>query len=245
MYYAQNNQGKGTQQSVLAALRTLHPDRPLTVSEALRIAELQAARLLLAQGVVEAPVATDIIESLPRIIVEYDSAMPGITSGASDWDTERRSWVITLNPTEPDTRVRMTVCHEYKHILDHGKPPLLGSRQRRYYGRPPAEYIADYFAGCLLMPKRLLTRAWYGGVQRLTDLTTMFDVSPAAMTVRLNQLRLADVPSTLETAPQPTSAACSRRPRHRYERPLSVHWPLATTHLEDRNEQQTAQPVTG
>jgi Zn-dependent peptidase ImmA (M78 family) len=209
---------------VLAALRALHPNRSLTITEAVRIAELQAARLLRAFGVADAPVTADIIESLPRIVVEYDSAMPGITSGASDWDTERRSWVITLNPTEPDTRVRMTICHEYKHILDHSKPPLRESPARRFYGRPPAEYIADYFAGCLLMPKLMVTRAWYSGVQRLTDLTTMFDVSPAAMTVRLNQLGLQEA----SYASGRQRFNCPRRPtRHTYERERSRHWPLS------------------
>jgi len=219
-----SNHEQDTPPSVLAALRELYPNRRLTVSAALRGAERQANRMLALSGITDAPVPTEIIESLPRIIIEYDYAMPGVASGASDWDVRRHSWIITLNPAEPDTRVRLTTCHEYKHILDHGKPSLLGDPGRRYYGRPAAEYVADYFGGCLLMPKRLLIRAWFGGVRVLDDLATMFDVSTAAMSVRLHQLGLVKTADHL-VAPRFSQSTCTRRSRHRYQRPLSNDWP--------------------
>ena len=122
--------------------------------------------------------------------------------------------------------MRLTTCHEYKHILDHGKPALQGNPSRRYYGRPAAEYVADYFGGCLLMPKRLVTRAWFGGTQRTPELAALFDVSAVAMRVRLSQLGLAAAPYTREARNQSMRADCARRPGHRYERQLSAHWPL-------------------
>ncbi len=53
--------------NVLTSLRDLVPIRPLTIVEALRIAELQATKLLELQGVTEPPVPEEIITELPRV----------------------------------------------------------------------------------------------------------------------------------------------------------------------------------
>ncbi|MFP3700396.1 ImmA/IrrE family metallo-endopeptidase, partial [Burkholderia sp. SIMBA_013] len=56
----------------------------------------------------------------------------------------------------------------------------------------PSAVPADYFAGCLLVPKKLLKRAYYGGMQRPADLAAYFQVSEAAMTVRLRQTGIVE-----------------------------------------------------
>ncbi len=215
--------------SVLSVLRALLPRRPLQLFEALPIAELQANRFLALSGSGdELPVPTDIVTSLPRILVEYDAAMP--VSGASDWDSARRSWVITLNALEPETRNRFSLFHEYKHIIDHEAPRVLTVvRDRTYFGLSPEEYLAEYFAGCVLMPKRLLKRAWGDGIQRPADLAELFDVSARAMEVRLAQLRLT------EPTPRCTGRlVTARRPyiragRGSYHRQFSGNWSPALT----------------
>jgi Zn-dependent peptidase ImmA (M78 family) len=208
------------QPSVLASLRSLFPERRLQFFEALRITELQANRHLELSGVHSAPVPSEIVTDLPRITVEYDIDMP--CSGSSDWDSRRRTWVITLNALEPDTRHRFSLLHEYKHIIDHGSPGLVDLGSFRYFGREPDEYIADYFAACVLMPKRLVKRAWGEGTQRLSDLAEAFDVSLQAMEVRLTQLGLVE-PRTrcAQLATRPASAAR----RGRYHRSFPIHWP--------------------
>lgn len=177
--------------SVLAEVRAVAPRRPLTIREAVRVAELQAAKLLALGGVDAAPIPLDIISDQARIVVSHDFDMPDAVSGTCQWDPRARLWRITLNPQKPDTRQRFTVLHEYKHILDHGRPDLRATgRPRHYYGLPASEFIADYFAGCALMPRLLVKRAWAAGVQDLADLAVHFDVSERAMEVRLGQLRL-------------------------------------------------------
>jgi Zn-dependent peptidase ImmA (M78 family) len=52
-------------------------------------------------------------------------------------------------------------------------------------GREPVEAVAEYFAACVLMPKRLIKRAWGEGHQRVSELSDLFDVSPRAMKIRL------------------------------------------------------------
>jgi IrrE N-terminal-like domain len=181
--------------SVLASLRALTPKQPVTLDEALRLAERQANRLLELCGGPTVPVPTSIIIDQPRITVEHDPALPTeAASGCSDWDSHRRTWVISLNPIEPRRRRRFTVLHEYKHIIDHPGP---GIRPSRYaFQRPAAEIVADYFAGCVLMPKRVLAAAYYDGIQRPADLAQLFDVSKEAIQVRLAQIGLG-VPLSL------------------------------------------------
>jgi len=101
--------------SVLSRLRALRPARRTTFSESLRIAELQATRLLSLTGVEDFPVPNEIISELPRIKVVTE---PIPTSGLSFWDGQQ--WIISLNRLEPWTRQRFTLLHEYKHIVDHG-----------------------------------------------------------------------------------------------------------------------------
>jgi hypothetical protein len=210
--------------SVLASLRALLPSRRLYLSEALRLAELQADRLLRLRHITDVPVPVEVATSLPRISVDYDPDLPRhAASGASDWDSHRRAWVITVNPEEPRTRQRFTVIHEYKHIIDHYHPGLGGYLPATIYGLTPVEYVAEYFAGCVLMPKRWVKAAFYDGIQRPRDLAELFDVSPRAIEVRLDQLGLT----------QPADVAAPDTPRYRlqppprlrrYYRSLSPNW---------------------
>jgi hypothetical protein len=161
--------------SVLTSLRDLAPRYPISMDEALRLAERQASRLLEICGGATVPVSTSIVSDQPRICIESDPDLPAnAASGCSDWDSHRRTWVISLNSTEPRRRQRFTVLHEYKHILDHPNPGIRPVRHA--YQRPAAEIVADYFAGCVLIPKRLLATAYYDGIQSLRDLAQLFDV---------------------------------------------------------------------
>ena len=213
-----NDNSNHSGRSVLASLRGLIPIRACDFSEALQIAELQAARLLELSDVDEGPVSTAVITDLPRIEVRWRD-LP--TSGMSYWNG--RVWVIALNASEPPTRQRYTLFHEYKHIIDHGATDRLYSGRGRRSAADQAEVAADYFAACALMPKRLLYRAWGSGLQRPTYLAGAFQVSPRAMDVRLQQLGLVD--DRPRCAP-PSSRSASWRTRGRYFRQLSLSYRL-------------------
>jgi Zn-dependent peptidase ImmA (M78 family) len=186
------NPERGT--SLLANLRSLIPNRRLHLSEAIHIAELQATRLLQLSDALDVPVPTTVITGLPRIAVEHDTDLPAdAASGSSHWNWQRGSWIICLNPTEPRTRRRFTLFHEYKHILDHGSPGITQISASLPNRKPVEEVVADYFAGCVLMPKRLVKAAYYDGIQRPAELAELFDVSEAAVNVRLSQLGLSDI----------------------------------------------------
>lgn len=172
----------------LAALRDLVPIRPLTYNEALRVAELQANRLLKLSDVVQAPVPDDVITDIPKIQVRRMSPWP--VSGCTDWAMS--TWVIALNGAESASRQRFTLAHEFKHILDHRFVDVLYSTTNGASRHKRIEATCDYFAGCLLVPKTLLRRAWTSGYQDPSDLAELFSVSQAAIQTRLLQTGLLE-----------------------------------------------------
>lgn len=208
--------------SVLANLRSLLPSRPIGLLEALTIAERQAERLRRLRGVSDVPVSVEIVTDLPRIAVAHDREMTRRgASGAVVWDRKQASWVIKLNPDEPLTRRRFSLFHEYKHIIDYGHAGLRGPLPRTLYGLEPSEYIADYFAGCVLMPKRQLNAVFYEGTQRPADLSELFDVSARAIEVRLTQVGLTDDEPGHKRHTPPGSG---RRKYSSHERRSSSNW---------------------
>lgn len=179
------------QRSVLASLRALVPARPLTPSEALRIAELQANHLLRHFQIETATVPEEIVSELPRVRVVREEGMA--VSGAAHWSG--RYWIIAVCADEPLFRQRFSVMHEFKHVLDHSTKHFL------YHDRPfqsaeqQAERVADYFAACLLMPKKVVKRLWYQGPQNIVQLAETLSVSARALRFRLDQLGLTEPPS--------------------------------------------------
>lgn len=201
---------------VISSLRDFVPIRPLTRTEAMRIAELQAIRFLEKVGIDDGPVPERVIAELPRLQVQRFSPLP--VSGATQWSNGR--WLILLNASEPVVRQRFSLAHEFKHILDHRFVDVL------YQGVPAAdraefiEQVCDYFAGCVLMPRMWMKRAWADGVQRPSDLATRFWVSQAAVNVRLSQIGLGDRPqrcsrTTTDWALPWPRAAGTHEPYHR------------------------------
>ena len=173
---------------IITSLRDLVPVRPLSLVEALRVAELQASRLLELSGISEPPVPAAIISGLPRLQVER---LPLPLSGATQWSRGR--WLILLNGNEPAGRQRFSLAHEFKHVLDNPFISLLYPDVAGQSRTERAEQICDYFAGCVLMPRAWVKRLYCDdGVQDQRRLARRFDVSPAAIRVRLLQIGLAE-----------------------------------------------------
>jgi Zn-dependent peptidase ImmA (M78 family) len=193
-----------THPSTLSSLRSLTPGYQLDLTTALSLAERQATRLrllLLAPG--EA-LDEHHLAALPRLRIVRDSAP---TSGLSYWSGTE--WVIVLRSSDSAARQRFTLLHEYKHIIDHGVSGRL------YQNAQQAERIADYFAGCALVPKAELKRVFCSGLQRLHDLADHFGVSPTAIQVRLDQTDpwQAAIAAPARSAPHGDSASASNSHR--------------------------------
>lgn len=177
--------------SLLAALRGLVPKRPLTTREAERIAELQANRFRELLGIREPNLPEKAIASLPRIMVSYDFDLP--VSGLAQRSNGR--WLIALNGQEPEVRQRFSLAHELFHVINYTTERWMGAGQSEADRAAAIERLAEYFAACLLMPKRHVKRLFYAG-STPAYLAALFEVSPRAMRIRLEELGL------VETAPR-------------------------------------------
>lgn len=224
-----NTQTKNpTSPSILASLRALIPSRDCDFAEALTVAERQATKLgeLLQsrdrhKGQAFEGIELRHIAGLPRLRIVYD-CLP--VSGMSYWNGHE--WIVAISMADNPARQRFTLLHELKHIIDHGSTTrLYSSRQASFRGRSAgggftpapsggaspssvaAEQAADYFAGCALVPKAALKRAWGNGMQRLTVLADHFGVSEAAMQVRLDQTGLS---REVDPEPAPRRERCAR-----------------------------------
>ena len=203
--------------SVLTSLRAVIPQREASFLEALRTAEIQAAKLADLIGD-ERGILEHHITGLPRIVVIRE-LIP--VSGMSYWNGQQ--WVIVLSAKEPTVRQRFTLLHEFKHIIDHGHTTQLYRTTHKMTAAEQAEAAADYFAGCALVSKRSLKAAWGNGIQRVADLASHFGVSEPAIRVRLAQTGLD------KTDDAPHANRCARPIRtNRYERQKFIRAPRAT-----------------
>lgn len=179
----------GTTPGMVASLRALVPNRPLTFGEACRVAELQANTLLNLTESTSAPVAEAVITELPRLEVRRAGNLIG--SGMTSWS--RGMWRVRINGAEPESRQRFTLAHEFKHILDAACEDSI----YRHLSEGPARYrhieaVCDHFAACLLMPKAWVKKAWGQGFQDLGELAWKFEVSQQAMLIRLQNIGLVE-----------------------------------------------------
>lgn len=94
-------------------------------------------------------------------------------------------WVLQVSEQDSQQMQRFTVFHEGFHILCRTRVDL------GLDGHGPAhnEYLADYFAGCVLVPKRFVQEI-APKVRSLVSLAGIFQVTPSAMRTRLLVLGL-------------------------------------------------------
>lgn len=191
---------------VLTSVRVMRPARKLTRPEARRVVERQAAKLLRLREAFEAPIPEEVISHLPRIEVHRSTGL-GSLSGVCHW--ERNHWRITVNACHARVRQRFSIAHEFAHVLD---APF-----KRFANPELAEELADYFAASLLMPKRLIKRAWGEGLQDIPALARHFNVSVKAMRWRIDELCLDEVEATSKrTTRHQQLLARNERTRHEY-----------------------------
>ncbi|WP_131770604.1 ImmA/IrrE family metallo-endopeptidase [Candidatus Protofrankia californiensis] len=183
-------------QSIISQLRSLMPTRPLEEHEARGVAERQAIKLLELLSQHEPSVNISLITELPHVQVKVEPNLKAAgISGIAQWSRGR--WLIVVSRDDSPTRRRFTLSHEFKHVLDHPFVSVIYSElgENEVDRDRATEQICDYFAGCLLMPRNWVKRAWANGIQDQAALAAMFDVSEAAMAVRLRQIGLTE-PST-------------------------------------------------
>lgn len=175
--------------TMLAELRGLCPDRLLSPYEARLVAERQAARLLRLQQISEPPVPEQLIEYFPRVQVRYVQASH--LSGSVRFKDGR--WQILINRDATWGRIRFTLAHEFKHLLDHPLASTIYGARHSDRAQHAAERSAEVFAAALLMPKAWMKRVYYDeGLRDERALRRRFQVSAQALRIRLDELGLTD-----------------------------------------------------
>jgi Zn-dependent peptidase ImmA (M78 family) len=173
--------------SLLATLRDLIPKRPLYYGEAVRLTELQAAVLRRELGITTPELPEEAITSIPRIkVVEIDN-LP--SSGTSQWSSG--TWIIGIDADEPWQRQRFTTAHELWHVINYPTEQWLCTPGPFRSPSEKRELLADYFAGCLLMPKAHI-KLLAGQSYPVGEIADTFGVSERAVRFRLGQLKFTD-----------------------------------------------------
>ena len=167
-------------------------------------AEDRATQLLAETNIVAPPVPVEAIAAsrgAQLTYAEFDGTVSGMLY------RESNTVLIGINASHRPTRQRFTVAHEIGHLLMHEGRPVVVDRLVRVNlnlrdGTSTKEEIeANAFAAELLMPKELIaieigrfvTKAQDLAPQQLVDeLASTFDVSPEAMSYRLENLGILD-----------------------------------------------------
>lgn len=134
---------------------------------------------------------TALATSLGLIVYDDETMSSGI-SGMITRDAESPSgYTIAVNANDHYFRRRFTIAHECAHFLKHKAQigdgitddPMYRSELNSQY-----EFEANNLAADLLMPKHLVLPRIKGGSEDVSGLAEDFQVSVAAMKVRLRYL---------------------------------------------------------
>ena len=100
----------------------------------------------------------------------------------------KRGWVVQLRADDSPAVRRLALFHEAFHILAHSRTDPVFRKvgiQRGSYN----EMLADYFAICILMPRKGIKEKW-SEVNDVDVMTEVFGVPKSAMLYRLTELGL-------------------------------------------------------
>ena len=97
-------------------------------------------------------------------------------------------WVIHLNSNNKPARQKSVLFHEVFHILAHNKAtPIF--RKRGLKEGLFNEMLADYFAGCFMMPRTWIDKKW-AELKDLKQMAEAFQVTEVAIWIRLKAMGL-------------------------------------------------------
>ena len=183
-----------TTRPILANVRDLMPSHTICLGQAYLITEQQAMRLLKLLKIKRIPVDVGRFGLLPGVSVTFRAR----TDRHSKQSTPTRregGWAIELCEDDPLPERRHNLAREIKRILDQTTASVVYEGfhcpDERHF-RHKIESLQDYFADCLLVPRRSLRRLWAAGLRDITCLAQHFRVPVAVLERRVRQLRLVD-----------------------------------------------------
>ena len=179
---------------MLRRLRRLQPQRPLTLNEAVSVAELQAHRLLHITGINRAPIPEAVFSALSRVDVRYSADLP--VAGMVHWSND--CWLIQVRDSDhpttsgsPSATSSTTSCASSTSRSPPTKPSTAGTSNASKNVSPTTR--------ARLHPQPLLQRYYTSGVQDPTALADIFQVPEPIIHLRLRELGITDPPPTPES----------------------------------------------
>jgi len=159
----------------------------VTPGRIFKLVEMLAQSMLRAGRIRCLPVPTGLISLADDYQPIEVRLVPLKTHRGALWHL-KDSWIIQLNENDPPARRRFTLFHEAFHILAHRKStPVF--RKRGLEVGSFNELLAEYFAVCVLMPRKWIEEKW-AEVKDLDRMVEIFDVTQTVMWLRLKVLHL-------------------------------------------------------
>ena len=152
-----------------------------------QLVEALASKYIKQSKLNQPPVITELIKQFdisPGIEIR---PLPLKAYHGAVWQLED-GWVIHLNSGDKPARQRATLFHEVFHILAHSRATPVFRRRGIKEGLFN-EVLADYFAGCILMPRGWVKEKW-AEVNDLKRIAEIFQVTEVSMWIRLRTMGL-------------------------------------------------------
>ena len=136
-----------------------------------------------------APVDLNGIASVLGAMVTMDALGPDIAGKIA---RAPKGYIITINNRDVRTRQRFTLAHEIAHLVLHKDLIGDGVEDNVLYRSTKlsddVERQANRYAADILMPAGVVRRYFKSGQRAISELASIFEVSPEAMRIRLINL---------------------------------------------------------
>jgi len=151
------------------------------------LVELLAQRYLKIGEVSSPPVSTVLVGLVDQRGTTEVREVPLKAYHGAIWHP-KEGWIIQVRADDAPGVKRLTLFHEAFHILAHYRTTPVFRKRGAIQGSFN-ELLADYFAMCILMPRRWVREKWVQ-VNDLDRMAEIFDVPKPAVCIRLRQLGL-------------------------------------------------------
>jgi Zn-dependent peptidase ImmA (M78 family) len=151
------------------------------------LVEMLAQIILQEAGVDSPPVPADVTSLLDNYRNVEVRLVPLTAHHGAIWNLGN-DWIIQLNKNDTPARRRFTLFPGAFHILAHCRAtPVF--RKRGLEAGCFNELVADYFAVCMLMPKKWVKEKWVEA-KNISRIAEIFGVTEPQMWLRLKVLNL-------------------------------------------------------
>lgn len=143
---------------------------------------------------------------------DFNSILNGIVCGATIGDGEK--WLIHVNSNMYIPRQNFTLCHELAHFIwdcDFGKHNFVGQSLKNSFGEDEdTERLADNAAGVIMIPDICIKQSIEYGLS-FHDIMRKYNISHAALKIRLIQFLMFHLTCPLEVALDPVKDFMEKR----------------------------------